>query len=165
MKISIILQVTSYDSAVMALQKLVNHLQVGADLSQSIRVTGLHTRDSAVMSRVPAENETPSSIPPSRKEARGRIQFLALMASTGFSQRVDDADEQLLAIKQQLFDVKSRLDRLEVHHEMEKAKEKRTQSSGGIRLAGWNCPNCKVFNGEEKEPRTHCRHCDAEKPK
>lgn len=38
--------------------------------------------------------------------------------------------------------------------------------SGCIILKGWTCGNqaCRVFNGEEKEPRTHCRSCDAEKP-
>ncbi len=41
----------------------------------------------------------------------------------------------------------------------------------GIHLPGWWCtlPNaqgvaCDTFNGEMKEPFTHCRHCDKEKP-
>ncbi len=40
---------------------------------------------------------------------------------------------------------------------------KEAEAASGIRLRGWNCPRCKVFNGEEKEQRRDCRSCGYEK--
>lgn len=37
------------------------------------------------------------------------------------------------------------------------------QQSPGLKLAGWQCKACRVFNSEEKEPRAHCRSCGREK--
>ncbi len=33
-----------------------------------------------------------------------------------------------------------------------------------IKLKGWNCPACKVFNGEEKEVMHVCRSCGGDRP-
>lgn len=33
-----------------------------------------------------------------------------------------------------------------------------------IVFAGWTCPRCRIFNGEEKERRESCRHCDGARP-
>lgn len=35
--------------------------------------------------------------------------------------------------------------------------------AGGIILRGWWCMYCDTFNGEEKEPRSECRHCGRDK--
>ena len=32
-----------------------------------------------------------------------------------------------------------------------------------IVLIGWKCTHCQVFNGESKEPLTHCRACGQSK--
>lgn len=34
----------------------------------------------------------------------------------------------------------------------------------GHRIKGWNCPACRVFNGEEKERRSECRSCGEKRP-
>jgi hypothetical protein len=34
----------------------------------------------------------------------------------------------------------------------------------GICIAGWHCPECKGFVGEEKEEQKVCIHCEAAKP-
>lgn len=33
-----------------------------------------------------------------------------------------------------------------------------------VKIKGWNCRTCRVFNGEEKEYRMRCRSCDAARP-
>ena len=32
-----------------------------------------------------------------------------------------------------------------------------------LAFAGWTCRHCKIFNGEEKAPRSDCRSCGREK--
>lgn len=41
---------------------------------------------------------------------------------------------------------------------------RRYQAVDGIVLRGWNCPACKVFNGEEKSHQQICRACGQKRP-
>lgn len=34
----------------------------------------------------------------------------------------------------------------------------------GVLLPGWDCPECRAFNGDAKERLTRCRCCDAARP-
>ncbi len=38
------------------------------------------------------------------------------------------------------------------------------RASEGIRLRGWWCTKCDIFNGEERQTHTACRHCNQPKP-
>lgn len=41
--------------------------------------------------------------------------------------------------------------------------ELRAYRRSGAAFPGWHCFDCKTWNGEAKEKRTHCRHCGAER--
>lgn len=34
----------------------------------------------------------------------------------------------------------------------------------GIRIKGWFCMHCDIFNGEERQEHVHCRRCEKPKP-